>query len=45
MLAWLGEGMIAQAEHRDEEAQASFAQAVMLSGSSLVSENRRDSGE
>ncbi|KAJ9098148.1 hypothetical protein QFC21_004477 [Naganishia friedmannii] len=36
MLAWLGEGMIAQAEHRDEDAQASFAQAVMLSGSSLL---------
>ena len=36
-LSWLGQGMIAHMENKDSEAQASFAQAVMLSGGSLVS--------
>ena len=36
-LAWLGKGMIAHAENKDSEAQANFAQDVMLSSGSLVS--------
>ncbi|KAJ9092721.1 hypothetical protein QFC19_008646 [Naganishia cerealis] len=35
-LAWLGQGMIAQAGHQDAEAQACFAQAVMLSSGGLL---------
>jgi superkiller protein 3 len=37
-MAWLGNGMVARMENKDPEAQACFAQAVMLSGGSMVSD-------